>query len=82
MMAAMARPRPAVAHPNSVATGSIWAPKWPRRMSRKGPLRIVERVDRAAGTHYVVENVEPVSDKVDRRVINWENLVRFYTQTV
>jgi hypothetical protein len=70
-------------HPHSVPIGSTWVPRWrqdtPGRQhkGRKTALKILDRVDRPAGTHYVVETVTPQERQL-RRLVHFEHLIRQY----
>ena len=66
-------------HPHSVPIGSTWVPRWRQGRGTKRPLKIIERVDRPAGTHFVVETLTPKHWQ-HRRLISFEALIRQYEQ--
>jgi hypothetical protein len=66
-------------HPHSVPIGSTWTPRFKQNRGRRTPLKIVDRVDRPAGTHYVVETVTP-QERQKRRLVHFGALIRQYEQ--
>ena len=64
-------------HPHSVPIGSTWVPRWRQGRGTRRPLKIIDRVDRPAGTHYVVETVTP-QERQRRRLVHFEHLIRRY----
>lgn len=65
-------------HPHSVPIGSTWVPRWRQEhRGRKTALKIIDRVDRPAGTHYVVETVTP-QERQKLRLVHFEHLIRQY----
>ena len=69
-------------YPHSVPIGTTWVPRWRQdtpgrqRRGRKTALKIIDRVDRPAGTHYVVETATPKRQR--RRLVHFDNLIRQY----
>jgi hypothetical protein len=64
-------------HPHSVPIGSTWTPRFKENRRKRRPLKIIDRVDRPAGTHYVVETVTP-QERQKLRLVHFENLIRKY----
>jgi hypothetical protein len=64
-------------HPFEVVIGSTWMPRWKQRGGVRTPLKVLERVDRPAGTHFVVETAAP-QQRQKRRLISFEALLRQY----